>query len=97
MVLTTRDGIVGLSAHGDQRLARDARGDGCRGVCDWSRPGVDQTDTIAWQTYQDPAGSVVYGGRPLGPSPGGSGDGWTSAAFATEAVSTIAAAAIKSF
>jgi len=32
--------------------------------------------------FADPAGSVVYGGRPLGASPGGSGKGWTSAAFA---------------
>jgi len=53
------------------------------GVCDWSRPGVDQADTIAWQTYQDQTGSVLYGGRPLGPAPGGSGGGWTSAAFAS--------------
>jgi hypothetical protein len=51
------------------------------GVCDWSRPGVDQVDTIPWQTYQDGSGSVVYGGRPLGPAPSGSGRGWTSDSF----------------
>jgi hypothetical protein len=39
------------------------------GVCDWSRPGVDQQPTIAWQTYQDDAGNAIYGGRPLGPAP----------------------------
>ncbi len=41
------------------------------GVCDFSRPGVDQQGTIPWQTYQDDAagGAVIYGGRPLGPPP----------------------------
>jgi Tannase-like family of unknown function (DUF6351) len=51
------------------------------GVCDWSRPGVDQQDTIAWQTYQDAGGNVVHGGRPLGPAPAGSGGGWAAPAF----------------
>jgi Tannase-like family of unknown function (DUF6351) len=36
------------------------------GVCDWSRPGVEQQGTIPWQTYQDPQGHVIYGGRPMG-------------------------------
>jgi Tannase-like family of unknown function (DUF6351) len=52
------------------------------GVCDWSKPGVDQQPTIPWLTYQDAAGSVITGGQPLGPAPGGSGDGWTSTSFA---------------
>jgi Tannase-like family of unknown function (DUF6351) len=39
------------------------------GVCDFSRPGVDQQPTIPWQTYQDAHGKVIYGGRPLGPPP----------------------------
>jgi hypothetical protein len=39
------------------------------GVCDWSKPGIDQQGAIPWQTYQDADGSVVYGGRPLGPAP----------------------------
>ena len=41
------------------------------GVCDFSRPGVDQQPTISWQTYQDDnnGGSVVYGGKPLGQPP----------------------------
>jgi Tannase-like family of unknown function (DUF6351) len=51
------------------------------GVCDWSKPGVDQQDTIAWQTYQDGAGRVIYGGRALGRAPAGSGGGWAAPAF----------------
>jgi hypothetical protein len=39
------------------------------GVCDFSKPGVDQQDTIPWQTYQRRNGDVIYGGRPLGPAP----------------------------
>ena len=34
------------------------------GVCDWSKPGVDQQPTIPWQTYQD-----KVGGRGLGAAP----------------------------
>jgi hypothetical protein len=34
------------------------------GVCDWSRPGVDQQETIPWATY---AGGT--GPEPLGPPP----------------------------
>jgi hypothetical protein len=41
------------------------------GVCDFSRPGVDQQGTVPWQTYQDDGagGTVIYGGRQLGPPP----------------------------
>jgi hypothetical protein len=41
------------------------------GVCDFSKPGVDQQGTIPWQTYQDDGagGSVIYGGRSLGDAP----------------------------
>ncbi|MFA5891853.1 MAG: DUF6351 family protein [Actinomycetota bacterium] len=39
------------------------------GVCDWAKPGVGQQPTIPWLTYQQADGSVVYGGRPLGPPP----------------------------
>jgi Tannase-like family of unknown function (DUF6351) len=39
------------------------------GVCDWSKPGVDQTGAIPWLTYQDAEGKVVYGGQPLGDPP----------------------------
>jgi hypothetical protein len=49
------------------------------GVCDWSRPGVEQQGAIPWQTYQEADGSVIYGGRALGAAPGGSG--WSSRAF----------------
>ena len=34
------------------------------GVCDWSRPGASQQNTIPWMTYED-----VVGGEPLGPAP----------------------------
>jgi hypothetical protein len=34
------------------------------GVCDWTKPGVDQQDAIAWMTYHD-----RVGGRPLGAAP----------------------------
>lgn len=39
------------------------------GVCDFTRPGVLQQPTQAWLTYQRADGSVVYGGRPMGPAP----------------------------
>ena len=52
------------------------------GVCNWEERGVDQVGARAWQTYQRPDGSVVYGGRRLGRAPGRSGDGWTSRSFA---------------
>jgi hypothetical protein len=39
------------------------------GVCDYSKPGVDQHGAIAWLTYQDAKGHVIYGGKPMGPAP----------------------------
>jgi hypothetical protein len=39
------------------------------GVCDFSKPGVDQQGTIPWLTYQDAKGRVVYGGKRLGAAP----------------------------
>jgi hypothetical protein len=39
------------------------------GVCDYSKPGVEQQATIPWQTYQNRHGDVIYGGKPLGPAP----------------------------
>ena len=39
------------------------------GVCDFSKPGVDQQGAIPWLTYQNAAGKVVYGGKPLGAAP----------------------------
>jgi hypothetical protein len=55
------------------------------GGCDYSKPGVDQQDTIPWLTYQsDPAGKdVVTGGKPLGRAPANSGTGWTDPSFAS--------------
>jgi Tannase-like family of unknown function (DUF6351) len=44
-----------------------------QGVCDYSKPGVDQQPTVTWLTYQDSAGHVIYGGRPLGAVPVSSG------------------------
>ncbi len=38
------------------------------GVCDFSKPGVDQQATIPWMTYQDARGHVIYGGRRM-PAP----------------------------
>lgn len=51
------------------------------GVCDWSKPGVDQRGTIPWLTYQKRNGHVIYGGRRLGRAPRNSGVGWTSPSF----------------
>ena len=35
------------------------------GVCDWSKPGIEQQPTIPWQTYERNAdgSKVIYGGR----------------------------------
>ena len=58
------------------------------GVCDWSKPGVGQQPTIPWQTYQQADGTVIYGGKPLGPAPAGSGSGWMDRVFAEPALAT---------
>ncbi len=39
------------------------------GVCDYSKPGVDQQPTIPWLTYQNASGHVIYGGKPMGKAP----------------------------
>jgi Tannase-like family of unknown function (DUF6351) len=39
------------------------------GVCNYSKPGVDQRPTVPWLTYQTASGKVIYGGRPLGTPP----------------------------
>jgi hypothetical protein len=54
------------------------------GVCDFTKPGVSQQNTVPWRTYQNDSGggAVIYGGKALGKAPAGSGGGWTSAAFA---------------
>ncbi|QHS09531.1 DUF6351 family protein [Sinimarinibacterium sp. NLF-5-8] len=52
------------------------------GVCDFTLPGVSQQPTVAWQTYQDASGNVIYGGQALPAAPANSGSGWASPAFA---------------
>ena len=39
------------------------------GVCDWSKPGIGQQPTVAWQTYQSASGKVIEGGRPMSAPP----------------------------
>jgi hypothetical protein len=39
------------------------------GVCDYTRPGVDQRGAIPWLTYQTRRGKVIYGGRRMGRAP----------------------------
>jgi hypothetical protein len=39
------------------------------GVCNYSKPGVDQQPTVAWLTYQNAGGHVIYGGKPMGKAP----------------------------
>jgi len=39
------------------------------GVCDYSKLGQEQQGAVAWLTYQDAQGHVIYGGQPLGPAP----------------------------
>lgn len=51
------------------------------GVCDFSKPGVDQAPTVAWLSYQDAQGNVVYGGQMLPTAPANSGGGWAGPAF----------------
>jgi hypothetical protein len=40
-----------------------------KGICDYSKPGVDQQATIPWLTYQNANGRVIYGGHPMGNPP----------------------------
>lgn len=51
------------------------------GVCDFSKPPVGFGPTLAWLTYQEKNGEVVYGGTPLPAAPARSGEGWASPAF----------------
>jgi hypothetical protein len=39
------------------------------GVCDYSKPGVDQQPVVTWLRYLDDDGDVIYGGEPIGPAP----------------------------
>ena len=56
------------------------------GVCDYSKPGRGFQDAVPWLTYQDSAGAVVYGGRPMGAPP-------TSTSFAPAAAAVASAGA----
>ena len=58
-------GLVGLSDTQFQRLRKVFPS----GVCDWQRRGVGQQSVVPWQTYDDGHGNVVYGGRPMRPTP----------------------------
>ena len=40
-----------------------------KGVCNYSKPGVDQQPTIPWLTYENANGRVIYGGQPMGSPP----------------------------
>ena len=57
------------------------------GVCDFSKPGVSQQPTIAWQTYQNNKGKVIYGGTALPAAPKNSGSGWAAPSFGVFAAS----------
>ncbi len=57
------------------------------GVCDFSKPPVGYQPTVAWLTYQNASGQVVYGGTPLPAAASYSGSGWASPAFAVFAPS----------
>jgi hypothetical protein len=63
----TRDGFgaLGLSDAQWQRL----RAVFPTGVCDWHKRGIGQQGVVAWQTYQDGRGKVVYGGRRMSAAP----------------------------
>ncbi|MGH8861049.1 MAG: DUF6351 family protein [Jatrophihabitantaceae bacterium] len=39
------------------------------GVCNYTKAAVGHRRTVAWLTYQNSHGAVIYGGRPLGPAP----------------------------
>ena len=39
------------------------------GVCDYSKPGRGFQDAVPWLTYQDAAGTVIYGGESMGVAP----------------------------
>ncbi|MDX1496780.1 MAG: DUF6351 family protein, partial [Salinisphaeraceae bacterium] len=51
------------------------------GVCDYSKPPMSQQPTVAWQTYQNAKGDVIYGGTAMPAPPANSGQGWASPAF----------------
>ncbi|MDR5834162.1 DUF6351 family protein [Caballeronia sp. LZ034LL] len=52
------------------------------GICDFSQPGVDQTGTVPWMTYQNQDESVIYGGQAMPAADRNWSGGWASPAFA---------------
>ena len=68
--LTREDfGLLGLSDTQWQRL----RATFTTGVCDWQKRGVGQQAVVAWQTYENANGGVIYGGQHMGPVPRSAG------------------------
>lgn len=55
------------------------------GVCDWTKRGVDQRQTIPWESYQSAKHKVIYGGKALARPPARSGSGWSAAVFTDRA------------
>jgi Tannase-like family of unknown function (DUF6351) len=51
------------------------------GVCDYSKPGIDQQPSVAWQRYVRPDGTVVPGGEPLPAAPAGNDGGLAARGF----------------
>ncbi len=64
--LTGKDyGVLGLTVGQLTRLRKVFP----NGVCDWAKTGVGQQAVVPWQTYQDSAGHVVFGGRRMAAAP----------------------------
>jgi hypothetical protein len=51
------------------------------GVCDYSKPGLGQQSTIAWQRYIRPDGTVVVGGEPIPTAPENNDGGFSARGF----------------
>jgi hypothetical protein len=51
------------------------------GVCDYSKRGLGQQSTVAWQRYMRPDGSVVIGGEPMPMAPAGNDGGLGARGF----------------
>lgn len=51
------------------------------GVCDYTQAPVGFSPTIAWMSYQDKQGNVIYGGQALQKLSDKAANGWSSTAF----------------
>lgn len=76
----SRDDDYGLAGLSDAQFTQ-LEAVFAEGVCDFSKPPVGFGPTLAWLTYQEKSGAVVYGGAPLPAAPARSGEGWASPAF----------------